>query len=123
MRIDARRKNIIFAVGIRHTKNHNTLFMAEYIFYTTDGFTQAPDGNDIENGQLLGCAYGNNKDDALDNLLMENPWIKKRGFDTSNIIGRELVSRTNIETKLTFLTNLLNEHQLEEYTNWLKSIE
>lgn len=48
MRIDARRKNIIFAVGIRHTKNHNTLFMAEYIFYTTDGFTQAPDGNDIE---------------------------------------------------------------------------
>ena len=42
--------------------------MTEYIFYTTEGFTQAPDGNDIENCQLLGRAYGKGKHDALSNL-------------------------------------------------------
>lgn len=34
------------------------------IFYTTEGFTQAPDGEDIENYQLLGRAYGKDKHDA-----------------------------------------------------------
>ena len=47
--------------------------MAEYIFYTIEGFTQAPDGEDIENCQLLGTVYGNDGRDALDNLLKDNP--------------------------------------------------
>ena len=64
--------------------------MAEYIFYTAEGFTQAPDGEDIENYQLLGLAYGNDKYDALQNLLKENPWIEHRGFDPCGVIGKEL---------------------------------
>ena len=44
--------------------------MTEYIFYTTEGFTQAPDGEDIENCQLLGRAYGKDKHDALSNLFL-----------------------------------------------------
>ena len=66
--------------------------MTEYIFYTTEGFTQAPDGNDIENCQLLGRAYGKDKHDALSNLLKENPWIKERGFAPCETICTELVS-------------------------------
>lgn len=97
--------------------------MTEYIFYTTEGFTQAPDGNDIENCQLLGRAYGKDKHDALSNLLKENPWIKERGFEPCEIICKELVSTSNAEAKLSFLTNLLDERQLAEYTNWLKTIE
>lgn len=56
--------------------------MAEYIFYTAEGYTQAPNGNDIENCQLLGRAYGDNTNQALDNLLKENPWIIEHGYDT-----------------------------------------
>lgn len=97
--------------------------MTEYIFYTTEGFTQAPDGEDIENCQLLGRAYGIDKHDALSNLLKENPWIKERGFEPIKVICKELASTANAEAKLTFLTNLLDERQLAEYTNWLKTIE
>ena len=55
--------------------------MTEYIFYTTEGFTQAPDGDDIENCQLLGRAFGKDKHDALSNLVKENSWIEDRGFE------------------------------------------
>ena len=64
--------------------------MAEYIFYTTEGYTQAPDGEGIENCQLLGRAYGKDRREALDNLLMDNPWITERGFDPHEAICREL---------------------------------
>ena len=97
--------------------------MTKYIFYTTEGFTQSPDGEDIDNCQLLGCAYGQDKHDSMDNLLKENPWIKERGFEPCEIICKELVSTSNAEAKLSFLTNLLDERQLAEYTNWLKTIE
>lgn len=97
--------------------------MAEYIFYTTEGFTQAPDGEDIENCQLLGRAYGKDEHDALSNLLKENPWIKERGFKTYEAICKELAPTTKTEEKLSFLINLLNERQLDEYTSWLKKIE
>ena len=66
--------------------------MTEYIFYTTEGFTQAPDGENIENCQLLGRAYGNEKHDALQNLLKENTWIEQRGFNPYEVIGKELAS-------------------------------
>ena len=32
--------------------------MSEYIIYTTEGFTQDPNGNDIENCQMFGIAKG-----------------------------------------------------------------
>ena len=66
--------------------------MKKYIFYTTEGFTQAPDGEDIENCQLLGCAYGQDKQEAMDNLLTENPWIKVRGFEPRKAICAELAT-------------------------------
>ena len=97
--------------------------MTEYIFYTTEGFTQAPDGEDIENCQLLGRAYGKDKHDALSNLLNENPWIKERGFEPSEAISQELASTANAEAKLSFLTNLLDERQFAEYTKWLITVD
>ena len=97
--------------------------MKKYIFYTTEGFTQAPDGEDIENCQLLGCAYGQDKQEAMDNLLTENPWIKERGFEPRKAICAKLATTHNVEDKLSFITGLLDERQLEEYSNWLKAIE
>ena len=96
--------------------------MEKYIFYTTEGFTQAPDGEDIENCQLLGCAYGQDKQEAMDNLLTENAWIKERGFEPRKAICAKLATTHNAEDKLSFITGLLEERQLEEYSNWLKAI-
>lgn len=95
--------------------------MKEYVFYTAEGFTQAPNGEDIENCQLLGRAFGNDKNEALSNLQKENPWIKDGCFNLNKAVGKELGTTSNVEAKLEFLTNLLNEHQIEEYMKWLKS--
>ena len=97
--------------------------MAQYIFYTTEGFTQSPDGEDIENGQLHGCAYGKDKHDAMDNLLKENPWIKESGFEPREAICKRLASTDNAEDIISFITNLLDERQFEEYLNWLRTKE
>ena len=64
--------------------------MAEYIFYTSEGFTQAPSGNEVENCQVLGIALGENEKEAEHNLLKENPWIKETGFDTTHFIVKQL---------------------------------
>ena len=97
--------------------------MREYIFYTAEGFTQAPNGEEIENCQLLGCAWGTNTHHALQNLLRDNPWIEQKGFDPCNAICRELASTVNEQEKLSYLTNLLDERQLTQYIQWLKSVE
>lgn len=67
--------------------------MNEYIIYTTEGFTQDPNGNDIENCQLLGEACGNNPDEAKDYLLKYNPWITEAGFSRSKFIARQLATK------------------------------
>lgn len=66
--------------------------MSEYIFYTTEGFTQDPNGNDIENCQVLGRVFGRNEDEARCNLLKENPWIEEAGFDTTDLIVKRLLT-------------------------------
>lgn len=66
--------------------------MADFIFYTTEGFTQDPNGNDIENCQMLGIAKGKDKVEAKDNLLKDNPWIIEAGFAPTDIIIRQLAT-------------------------------
>ncbi len=64
--------------------------MAEYLFYTTEGFTQDPAGNDVENCQILGSAFGEDGEEAKRNLIKENRWIQEHGFDTAMLRCREL---------------------------------
>ena len=66
--------------------------MNEYIFYTPEGYTTAPNENvDVENCQLLGTARGKDKGEAIKNLLKDNPWIIEAGFDPSAFVSRQLV--------------------------------
>lgn len=99
------------------------LAMAEYIFYTTEGFTQDTKGNDVENCQLIGMAFGENKNEAKNNLMKENPWIKEHSFDEKMFIAKELAPCINADKHLSFLVELLDDKQLNEYTTWLKSIK
>ena len=97
--------------------------MAEYIFYTTEGFTQDPEGEEVENCQLIGRAFGNNENEAKNNLLKKNPWIKEHSFDKEMFIGRELAPCKKADKQLSFLIELLDDKQLGEYSTWLKSIK
>lgn len=66
--------------------------MSEYIFYTAEGFTQDPNGNDVENCQVLSRAVEENEKGARNNLLKENPWIEEAGFNTTDILARQLLT-------------------------------
>ena len=66
--------------------------MKKYIFYTTEGYTIAPNEDyEVENCQVLGIASGNDYQEAKRSLLKDNPWITAAGFSPSKFIFRQLV--------------------------------
>ena len=65
--------------------------MADFLFYTSEGFTQVRNGIDIENCQMLGIAKGKDKVEAQDNLLKDNPWIEEADFNRSEFIVEQLL--------------------------------
>lgn len=66
--------------------------MNEYIIYTTEGYTIAPNESvKVENCQILGFANGSNIDEAKKNLLNNNPWIAKAGFNEAEFIFKQVI--------------------------------
>ena len=66
--------------------------MNEYIFYTAEGHTTAPNESvEVENCQVLGTAKGKNENEAKQNLLKENPWIAVAGFNSSEFLHRQIL--------------------------------
>lgn len=67
--------------------------MNEYIFYTAEGSTIAPNENyEVENCQLLGTAKGKDPNEAKHTLLKECPWILEAAFDPDEMMFRQLLS-------------------------------
>ena len=67
--------------------------MNEYIIYTTEGHTIAPNEDvEVENCQMLGIAKGKDRVEAQDNLLKDNPWIIEAGFAPTEFIIRQLAA-------------------------------
>lgn len=65
--------------------------MNEYIFYTPEGYTIAPNENiEVENCQLLGIDLGKDENEAKTNLLKHNPWITEAGFNPAKFFNRRL---------------------------------
>lgn len=66
--------------------------MNDYIFYTIEGTTTAPNESiEVNNCQLLGFSKGFDKKRALKNLLSYNPWISEAGYNVAEIIGVKVV--------------------------------
>lgn len=66
--------------------------MNEYIFYTPEGYTSPPNEDmAVENCQLLGFARGLNKEEALEALIADNPWIEECGFEVCQIMGVQVI--------------------------------
>ena len=54
--------------------------MGTYIFYTDEGYTIAPNGEELDSLQILGIEDGKSKEEALSNLFENNRWIRKNNF-------------------------------------------
>lgn len=65
--------------------------MNEYIFYTKEGFTQSPNGEDVENLQILGFEKAENKENAYYALIKNNMWIKECRFDIQKIESKQVL--------------------------------
>lgn len=91
--------------------------MNEYIIFTTEGFTTAPNENiEVENSQILGRVCGNNTEEAKINLLKDNPWISEAGFDSSEFIVEQLLTneeRADIKKVLDYLWDDEERHYEE----------
>ncbi len=59
--------------------------MKSYIFLTASGSTFLPNSEsaepDIKNLQVIGFAEGDGESEAFENLIRENPYLLKTGFD------------------------------------------
>lgn len=97
--------------------------MAEYIFYTYEGYTQDPSGNDVQNCQLMGRSTGDNQREALCNLLDENPWIEEHDFDPDEFICKELAGHCQADKSISYLIGLLDERQVKLFMQFVKTLE
>lgn len=92
--------------------------MNKYIFYTTEGYTTAPNELvGVENCQLLGQTYGNTAKEASENLLKENSWITEAGFAPSEFIVEQLLTdeqRTSIKSVIQYLYKNAMCHSVEK---------
>ena len=65
--------------------------MKKYIFISPEGETIAPNGNEVENMQVIGIVENvTNENEALKKLLLENEWIIDAEFNISEFICYEI---------------------------------
>ena len=68
--------------------------MNEYIFYTTEGITLAPNQDeDVDNCQILGFIEAKTCTEAKELLLKNNPWIVEAGFSMNKIMVKQVLTK------------------------------
>ena len=66
--------------------------MKKYIFITSEGETISPNGQEVENMQVIGIIENvENEDEALKKLLQENAWIFDAEFNVAEFIAYEIL--------------------------------
>lgn len=65
--------------------------MKKFIFITKEGNTFSPNGNEVENMQVIGTVENvNDENEALIQLLKENDWIIDAEFNVAEFICYEI---------------------------------
>lgn len=71
--------------------------MNEYLFFTTEGNTTAPNADiEVENCQLLGRIRATSIEMARGKLLEENSWIEKAGFTLGEFIQEQIITKEQL---------------------------
>lgn len=66
--------------------------MKKFIFITPEGNTTAPNGDEVENMQVIGIVEEvANENEALKKLLLENEWIFDAEFNIAEFICYEIM--------------------------------
>ena len=66
--------------------------MKKYLFVTSEGETQSPNGTAVENMQVIGIVDAvMNEDEGLKKLVQENEWIIDAQFNIAEFICYEIV--------------------------------
>ncbi|TDP59948.1 hypothetical protein [Flavobacterium dankookense] len=65
--------------------------MKKFIFITPEGNTTSPNGDEVENMQVIGIVEEvANENEALKKLLLENEWIIDAEFNIAEFICYEI---------------------------------
>lgn len=64
--------------------------MNKYIIYTTEGYCEDPNGNEIDNCQYLGRVEATNEDEAVEKFMNEHPWVRESGYTSYRMIAAQL---------------------------------
>lgn len=66
--------------------------MKKFIFITKEGETIAPNGNKVENMQVIGIIENvASENEALKKLLQENSWIFDAEFNVAEFVAYEIL--------------------------------
>jgi hypothetical protein len=66
--------------------------MKKYIFISPEGNTFSPNGDEVENMQVIGIIEEvTNEDEALKKLLLENNWIFDSEFNVAEFICYQII--------------------------------
>jgi len=66
--------------------------MKKFIFITPEGNTTSPNGDEVENMQVIGVVEEvANENEALKKLLLENEWIFDAEFNIAEFICYEIM--------------------------------
>lgn len=70
--------------------------MERYVFYTDEGYTVSPNGDDLESLQILGIEDGNTEAEAYSNLLKDSTWILESGFSEEKIRNYKVINKDQL---------------------------
>ncbi len=62
-----------------------------YIILSTDGATYSPDGDYVDNCQMLGIAGGTTREEAVESLFHDQPELKRMGFSPEETTAYKIV--------------------------------
>ncbi|MCM1169175.1 MAG: hypothetical protein NC324_04490 [Bacteroides sp.] len=102
--------------------------MNGYVFYTKEGYTEAPnEGCSVENCQVLGFVEAEDEQSACEVLHAENPWIKEAGFDMCYVNVEQIITKSqkqDIKVLLDYLLGNLNlPDKIRQSVNRLQQLE
>ena len=65
--------------------------MKRFIVYTTEGYTESPTFQEVQNCQVLGEVEAQNEREAIEALFQRELWITECNFSRHAAIAREIV--------------------------------